>query len=421
VSQGLFRKEVLESRRTSWLGAISLAQPLNAWLLSGVAGIVAIAVVLFLCIGTYTRRSGVAGQLVPTRGLATMASPASGVIDRLDVAEGDFVTAGQMLGQISVPRATLAAGDTTAALQQRLQQRQVGLKSGRSAQLRQFDAQATGLRTQLATARRELVQLQAGVDARLRQVEIYRQNIERLQQLQKDKFVSVLDVNQYRATELEYASEMEVWKRQAVSTERQIDQLQQALRELPWQRQATEATYQREIAQLEQERLEVEANGALVVNAPVAGIVATQTVKVGQAVQAGQALLSLLPADSQLQAELLVPSRAIGFVEPGNKVQLRYQAYPYQKFGHHDGRVERISRSALSSGELGALIGDASQGEPFYQVTVALARQNVMAYGKQELLKPGMLLDADILGEKRRLIEWVFEPLYSVRGKVSVD
>lgn len=419
MSQGLFRKEVLEARRTSWLGAISLAQPLNACLLSGAAGIVAFAVVLFLCICTYTRRSSVAGQLVPTRGLATMAAPAAGVIDRLDVAEGDRVTAGQMLGLVTVPRATLAAGDTTAALQQRLQQRQRGLESGRAAQLQQFDAQAVGLRTQLATARRELVQIQAGVDARQRQVEIYRQTIERLQQLQKDKFVSELDVNQYRATELEYASEMEVWKRQAVSTERQIDQLQQALRELPGQRQAAEATYQRESAQLEQERLEVEANGALVVTAPVAGIVATQTVKVGQAVQAGQALLSLLPADSQLEAELLVPSRAIGFVEPGNKVQLRYQAYPYQKFGHHEGRVERISRSALSSGELGALIGDASQGEPFYRVTVALSRQDVLAYGKPELLKPGMLLDADIFGEKRRLIEWIFEPLYSIRGKVG--
>ena len=32
---------------------------------------------------------------------------------------------------------------------------------------------------------------------------------------------------------------------------------------------------------------------------------------------------------------------------------------------------------------------------------------------------PGMLLDADILGERRRLIEWVFEPLYSLKGRVG--
>jgi membrane fusion protein len=52
-------------------------------------------------------------------------------------------------------------------------------------------------------------------------------------------------------------------------------------------------------------------------------------------------------------------------------------------------------------------------------VTVRLAQQAITAYGKPEQLKPGMLLEADVLGEKRRLIEWVFEPLYSLKGKVG--
>lgn len=81
--------------------------------------------------------------------------------------------------------------------------------------------------------------------------------------------------------------------------------------------------------------------------------------------------------------------------------------------------MARISRSALSSGELGALTGSAQQSEPFYRVTVSLVRQVITAYGKPEPLKPGMLFDADILGERRRLIEWIFEPLYSLRGGVS--
>ena len=48
-----------------------------------------------------------------------------------------------------------------------------------------------------------------------------------------------------------------------------------------------------------------------------------------------------------------------------------------------------------------------------------LPRQYITAYGRHENLKPGMLLDADIMGEKRRLIEWLVEPLYSVAGKVG--
>jgi len=100
-------------------------------------------------------------------------------------------------------------------------------------------------------------------------------------------------------------------------------------------------------------------------------------------------------------------------------VLLRYQAFPYQKFGHQEGRVAAISRSALSPGELGALIGNAQHGEPFYRVTVSLARQAITAYGKPESLRPGMVLDADVLGERRALIEWIFEPLYSLGGKVA--
>lgn len=97
---------------------------------------------------------------------------------------------------------------------------------------------------------------------------------------------------------------------------------------------------------------------------------------------------------------------------------LRYQAYPYQKFGHQKGRVAQISRSALSASELGTLRASVQSQEPLYRVTVTLAHQAVTAYGKAEALKPGMLLEADILGEQRRLIEWIFEPLYSIKGRV---
>ena len=213
---------------------------------------------------------------------------------------------------------------------------------------------------------------------------------------------------------------MQALQRQAIGMRRLIAQFQQAERELPAQGQTSKAGFQREMAQLEQERVQTQASGALVVKAPVEGVVATQVVKPGQAVQAGQPLMTLLPGDGRLEAELLVPSRAIGFIEPGDRVLLRYQAFPYQKFGHQEGRVSAISRSALSAGEVEALIGSARQGEPPYRITVSLAQQAITAYGKQEALKPGMLVDADVLGERRTIIEWVSEPLYSLVGK-TVD
>lgn len=227
-----------------------------------------------------------------------------------------------------------------------------------------------------------------------------------------------LQVKQQEAAHLDTVSQMQLLQRQATNTRRGIAQLQQALHELPGQRLAANAGYQRDLAMLEQEQVETQARGALTVNAPVEGTIAAQLAKPGQAVQAGQPILTVLPKDARLEAELLVPSRAVGFMEPGDTVLLRYQAYPYQKFGHQQGRVTRISRSALNQIELQALLGSAAEAEPMYRVTVQLAKQGITTYGQLEPLKPGMLLEASVLGEQRRLVEWIFEPLYSLKGKV---
>jgi membrane fusion protein len=421
MTQDLFRKEVLEARRTSWLGAISLSQPMRAWVLTTAAVVVATTVILFLLLGTYTRRSRVVGQLVPARGLATVLAPATGVMEQVAVAEGDRVKAGEVLAVVRVPRATVAGGNTLAAMEAHLERRHDGLVQGQAAQSRLLSVQALGLRAQLASARSELAQIEAEVATRQEQVRLARDSLARLRQLQQQKYVSDVQAKQQESVGLEQTSEAQVLQRQAITARRTIAQLQQAILELPAQQQNTDASYQRELAVLDQERLEAEASGELAVTAPVTGIIATQISKPGQAVQAGQPVLSVLPGNGRLDAELLVPSRAIGFIEPGDRVLLRYQAYPYQKFGHHSGRVARISRSALTAGELGALIGNMQSTEPYYRVVVELQRQAVTAYGRSEPLKPGMVLDADILGEQRGLIEWVLEPLYSLKGKVAGD
>lgn len=419
MTQELFRREALEAKRRGWLGGISLAQPLRLWMLTLGAALAATVVALFLTLGTYTRRSTVTGQLVPTMGLATVMAPATGVVSRLEVSEGGRVSEGQTLAVVTVPRATVSDGDTLAALEQRLERRRSGLVDGQAAQQELLAAQEYGFRAQLAVAQRELAQIEAEIGTRREQIRIAEETLQRLRQLEDERYVSLLQIKQQESSALSWQGEMQALQRQAIATRRSIAQLHQALRELPGQAKATDAGLARDLALLEQEQLETQARGALTVNAPVAGAVSAQLVKPGQAVQAGQALLSLLPGDAGLEAELLVPSRAIGFIEPGDRVLLRYQAYPYQKFGHHAGSVARISRSALNPGELGALVGNAQAGEPLYRVTVALAKQTVTAYGNDEPLKPGMLVDADILGERRRLIEWIFEPLYSLKGKVG--
>jgi len=67
------------------------------------------------------------------------------------------------------------------------------------------------------------------------------------------------------------------------------------------------------------------------------------------------------------------------------------------------------------AGAAGAASGAAA--EPVYRITVRPARQSVTAYGDEVPLHPGMQLDADIALEKRRLYEWLLDPLYTITGK----
>jgi membrane fusion protein len=96
-------------------------------------------------------------------------------------------------------------------------------------------------------------------------------------------------------------------------------------------------------------------------------------------------------------------------------VALRYQAFPYQRFGSYQGRVAEISRSIVLPNETAL---PSPIAEPAYRVTVTLDSQFVQAYGRNLSLQAGMLLDASIWLERRRLYEWLLDPLYSLRGRV---
>ncbi|WP_205393403.1 HlyD family efflux transporter periplasmic adaptor subunit [Xanthomonas hydrangeae] len=408
----LFRKEVVEAKRTGWLGTISIVQPTKIWILAISSGAIALAVVLLLAFGSYTRRSHVAGQLVPVNGMAVVAAPASGFMSRINVAEGDRVQVGQVMAVLTVPRATTTDGDTLAALGVRLGQRAAGLEAAQVARKRKFEAQRNGLTRQLTNARSELGQIEIEILTRKEQIRIAQETLDRLLLLEDERYVSILQIKQQESAALAQKGEMQALQRQAISTRRLIDQIAQMLNELPSEDQEAYASFQQNVASLEQERVENVARSKIAIIAPASGIVAAQQVKAGQAVQNGQPLVSVLPGDGKLEAELLIPSRAIGFISPMDKVLLRYQTYPYQKFGHHEGFVSRISRSTLESNPAVA------SGEPMYRITVALKTQTVDAYGKAEQLKPGMLVDADILGESRSFFEWVLEPIYSIKGTV---
>jgi membrane fusion protein len=172
----------------------------------------------------------------------------------------------------------------------------------------------------------------------------------------------------------------------------------------------------RQMSELQQGSVQEEAKRENVIRAPLAGVLTNIAATRGEAVAESAPLAVVVPKGSGLHAQLLVPTRAIGFVQPGQEVVLRYDAFPFQRFGQYRGTVERVSRTVWSPGEK---VGPVTVREPVYRVDVRLDGQYVMS-GEQRLsLRPGMSVNADILQEKRKVWEWVFEPILSLKERLS--
>nr|WP_288359363.1 HlyD family efflux transporter periplasmic adaptor subunit [uncultured Pseudomonas sp.] len=415
----IFRQEALASAQSRWLGGFSISQPLALGWLCSVAALAAIAIILFLIFGEYTHRSRVSGELVPAKGMSIILAPATGVLSRVDVQEGDAVLAGQTIAVVEISSMTVRNGDVEKAINEQLDIRIKSVEHSKLYHRQQLHAQEGGLRKQLEAAIQELSQLDNQILNRRKQIGIAEEILGRMRQLRDGRYISLTQIKQQETELLSLNSEIDELKRSKAVSQRTVAQLRQALDELPEQQKLNSASYDNSMAELTQQAIENSIRGEIAITAPVSGVVANALYKPGQAIQSGKIIANILPEDDHLEAELMVPSRAIGFVKNGDKVNIRYQAFPYQKFGHGVGVVERVSRSAIEKEPKGVSRKD--ETDSYYRLIASINQQAIKVHGKYEPLLPGMIVEADILGERRSLLQWIFDPFYSMREDLASE
>ena len=175
----------------------------------------------------------------------------------------------------------------------------------------------------------------------------------------------------------------------------------------PLDEQAALAELRARIAAVDQRKVAFERQIRQAVQAPISGTIASLNVRVGEAVEAGTVVATILPEGGALQAELFVPTRAAGFVEVGQDARLKLDAFPHQRFGLLEGTVSSVSAAVSMPAELPISIAETL---PVYHSVVTLRRQTIEAHGRTFPLQVGMVVRADIIQEKRKLWQIVFEP-----------
>jgi membrane fusion protein len=164
-------------------------------------------------------------------------------------------------------------------------------------------------------------------------------------------------------------------------------------------------------AQVGQQAAGALGDRAYAIRAPIAGTVTALQIGVGLHAKAQTPMMVIIPSGAELQAELEVPSSAIGFVRKNQRVSIAVDAFPYQRFGTLKGDVMTVPESAV------ARTGGTGDIKLTYPVRVKLDQDAISAFGRREPLVSGMSISARIVTEKQSLIEWLFEPLFAVRQR----
>jgi membrane fusion protein len=408
----MFRPEVIEHAQSRRHGTVVLARPLSHTCLTWLFAAFAVALVLFVVLTGVTRKAQVRGVLLPAHGLIRVLCTQAGVVLERQVHEGQMVKAGDVMFVIGSDRASERDGDVEQAIASLLQTRRDSLWYEQRQLQQQTRQRAAAKQRQVDGLIAEIRRISEQRALQQRRVGLAEASLQRFVELQSSGYLPIAQVQDKQGELLDQQQRLADLDRARASTERELDAARGALGELPLQAAREQQAGQRDIATVQQNLTENDARRRMVVRAPQDGTVTAITAEPGQPAALHQALASVLPAGSALEAELYAPSRAAGFLKPGMPVLLRYQAYPYQKFGQARGQVREVSASAMRPEELA--LAQEPAAEPVYRVRVALERQSMMAYGEARPLVSGATLDASVLLERRRLYEWVLDPIYTL-------
>lgn len=407
----LFRKEALDHRQQRGLGDVVLITSPSAVYLGLMATLIAVLVVVFAWQGEFTRKAHVNGYLTPEKGLIKVYTPVVGTVIESQISEGRQVTKGDVLLVISTDRNSLdeqqVQGKSIALLEKRRASMQMDLESQQGID----DLKLRVLNNRLLRFKEELAAVGLSIEIQQERLNAAVKMTQRYEELETKHYVTASQVQQQKDVVLELRGRLQDLQRDKLAIEGEITALNLEIATIGLESKQNIAAIERQIHSLEQELTLNESNRHIVITAPTDGMVTTILVEKGQQASLTVPILSIIPNGSVLEAQLLVPSRAIGFVESGQSVAMRYQAFPYQRFGHYRGVINEISKTMVTPAEAELPFPVQEAG---YLVTVALDEQVVNAYGKDLSLQPGMLIDADIHFDRRTIIQWILDPLFSL-------
>lgn len=419
----MFRQELLENRKMLWRGRALLLPGIPPLLVISVCIIFLTVFITFVIMGSYTRRVNVSGEITTWPRPVNIYSSVQGFIVKQFVTEGQEIRKGEPVYQIDVSRST-SSGVVSDNQRKDIENQIVRIANIIS---RLEDSK----KATLQTLEKQKMQYQEAFErstAIVRRAEegiiIMKNNMNNYRTYQKKGLINKDQLT--NQTALYYQQQNNL-----LSLSGQNEQNALQITSLESQIKIQAADFDNRIYQMELQRYELQkelintdVNGEVIIRALSDGKIDSLSVTVGQMVSAGDSLLQIIP--DKIKDHYLVfwaPNDAVPYINPGDRVNIRYEAFPAEKFGQFAATVLLVSKTPASSQEMltyqGAPKNNQNTSVPYYKIVVRPNLQEIRYDGKFLPIENGMKAQGTLFLEKRKIYQWMLSPFYDMKHSAT--
>ncbi len=373
-------------------------------------------------------------RLVPLGKVQNIQAPRSGEIEKIAIHSGDLIAEGQTLFRLrsqetlkefrELEQAEIAFKKAEFDLQQTLPQKRILAKETISA----FEHRVRVMQTAMQTYRKALEHhtetsqppdIEIEIQFRSAEVEHLKQQYEQNQKLYEKKLISLATLNEAKVRYLSALAELPARMAEINRYEVSLKDLKRQILEERLEIERTRANFQNayDIAEIRLKQAKQAVNRSVdadidLILAPESGIVTQVLVNTpGQVVNKGQILVTIAPASTPIVAEALILNKDVGLLSSGQKVKLKFEAFPFQDYGIQHGYLKQISPDAM---------GDEGSGTVFRGI-IDLENTTIFVHGEEKAFMFGMKGTAEIITDRQSILMLALNPLRQLREMAALS
>ncbi|WP_171923414.1 HlyD family secretion protein [Salmonella bongori] len=406
--KGIFREEaVAYKKKQRSISPVSVPSTHVAF----VACVIICLLIIFIMMTLeYTERVSVTGVTIPVKGVATVNAVSGGVISNLYVHHGDYVYKNQALFSINSVMKDSSGIQYTEIGIELLNKEKKTLEKELSSKYKSTKEQLLILNKELNKRRESLDILKKSLLLTENEIRREKPFYDKIIKLHPGGAVSDMEMNNIARNHFNLAIQAENYKKNINEEEQNILLLLNKKIKTYDDYNQTQTQYKKQIYDLNQKISAESDSQYYVITSTIEGYISGLTKTNGDSVSPHEKILTIIPDTREMVVYLFLDSSSIADVTCGGRVTIKYDSYPFQKYGVYQGVIKDIGRYPVDPSVIESSYG-LKYSSPMYRITIQPDRNDVVYAQHSYLIPSGSHVHADILLDKKMLITWLFEPL----------